>query len=269
MAKLEKNYKFKLSIITVNLNNKKGLQKTIDSVISQTCQDFEWIIIDGGSIDGSKDLIDKYQDHIDYWVSEPDKGIFNAMNKGIMTSNGEYLLFLNSGDCLYDENVIDKNINLLTDYDIYYGIEIRDNKLFDNKIRGLLDNEQILYIFTFSFFPHQSSFFKKSLFYQNGFYNENYSLAADEYFYFKVLILGEATIFGLSSIISIYEGGGVSTLKFEDYKRELRYFFNEKPRILYLLEFYKKNLEILKSIKKSNLSFFLFRIYLWFNRKIF
>ena len=84
----------KLSIITVNLNNREGLQKTIDSVVNQTFRDFEWIVIDGGSTDGSKELIEQYADHFAYWVSEPDKGIYNAMNKGIKVAKGEYLQFL-------------------------------------------------------------------------------------------------------------------------------------------------------------------------------
>ena len=79
----------KLSIITVNYNNREGLQRTIDSVVSQTFRDFEWIVIDGGSTDGSKELIKQYADHFSYWVSEPDKGIYNAMNKGILKATGE------------------------------------------------------------------------------------------------------------------------------------------------------------------------------------
>ena len=84
----------KLSIITINYNNKEGLQRTIDSVIGQTWHDFEWIIIDGGSKDGSKELIEQYQQYFAYWCSEPDKGVYNAMNKGIKHAQGEYLLFL-------------------------------------------------------------------------------------------------------------------------------------------------------------------------------
>jgi len=83
----------KLSIITVNLNNAAGLQKTIESVITQTFTDYEYIIIDGGSTDGSVDVIKQHADKITYWVSEPDKGIYNAMNKGILQAKGEYCLF--------------------------------------------------------------------------------------------------------------------------------------------------------------------------------
>ena len=101
----------KLSIITINFNNHDGLQKTINSVIAQTWKDFEWIIIDGGSTDGSKNLIEQYDKYITYWISESDKGIYNAMNKGIKIARGDYLQFLNSGDYFYNEKVIEKFCN--------------------------------------------------------------------------------------------------------------------------------------------------------------
>ena len=96
----------KLSIITINYNNCDGLQKTIDSVIAQTWRDFEWIVIDGGSTDGSKELLEQYKEHFSYWCSEPDKGIYNAMNKGIAKANGDYLNFMNSGDAFYEKMMI-------------------------------------------------------------------------------------------------------------------------------------------------------------------
>ena len=96
----------KLSIITINYNNKAGLQKTIDSVICQTWKDYEWIIIDGGSTDGSKELIEQYQQYFAYWCSEPDKGVYNAMNKGITKAKGEYLNFMNSGDCFVCDSTL-------------------------------------------------------------------------------------------------------------------------------------------------------------------
>lgn len=80
----------KLSIITINYNNLQGLRNTFQSVISQTWQEFEWIVIDGGSTDGGKELLEEHQEKFSYWVSEPDKGIYNAMNKGISHANGEY-----------------------------------------------------------------------------------------------------------------------------------------------------------------------------------
>ena len=87
----------KYSIITINYNNRDGLEMTINSVLGQSYQDLEYIIIDGGSTDGSVEVIKKYESRIDYWVSEPDKGVYNAMNKGIGKASGDYLNFMNSG----------------------------------------------------------------------------------------------------------------------------------------------------------------------------
>ena len=87
----------KVTVITINYNNLHGLKRTIPSVLSQTCDDFEYIVVDGGSTDGSKEYIES-QKGIDQWVSEKDKGIYNAMNKGISMAHGEYCIFMNSGD---------------------------------------------------------------------------------------------------------------------------------------------------------------------------
>ena len=110
-----------LSIITVNLNNRDGLLRTIESVISQTFKDFEWIVIDGGSTDGSKELIEQYADHFAYWVSEPDTGIYNAMNKGIKMAKGEYMQFLNSGDFLRSSTILYDVFSIMPKADIIYG----------------------------------------------------------------------------------------------------------------------------------------------------
>lgn len=111
----------KLSIITINYNNKEGLQKTIDSVIGQTWRDYEWIIIDGGSTDGSKELIEKYQEYFAYWCSEPDKGIYNAMNKGISHAKGLYSICMNSGDSFYEKETLEKVFSKERNADFLYG----------------------------------------------------------------------------------------------------------------------------------------------------
>lgn len=103
----------KISVITVNYNNKKGLEATINSVISQKYLDFEFIIVDGNSNDGSKDIIYKKRNYITKWISEPDSGIYNAMNKGVKMSTGDYLIFMNSGDEFYDTQVLDKIAKVL------------------------------------------------------------------------------------------------------------------------------------------------------------
>lgn len=88
-----------LSIITINL---EGLKRTYESIVHQTFTDYEWIVIDGGSTDGSREFIEEHEEKYSYWCSEPDKGIFNAMNKGVLHANRQYCLFLNSGDHFYE-----------------------------------------------------------------------------------------------------------------------------------------------------------------------
>ena len=90
----------KLTIITINFNHKEGLKRTIDSIVNQTFIGYEWIVVDGGSTDGSKELIEQYKDHFAWWCSEPDKGVYNAMNKGISHATGEALprLYISSGE---------------------------------------------------------------------------------------------------------------------------------------------------------------------------
>lgn len=104
----------KLSIITINYNNAQGLERTIKSVACQYCKsDIEYIVVDGGSTDGSLEVIKKLEREIDYYISEPDKGIYNAMNKGIKFSHGEFCLFLNSGDCLLSSTSISQVFPLI------------------------------------------------------------------------------------------------------------------------------------------------------------
>jgi glycosyltransferase involved in cell wall biosynthesis len=93
-------------VITVVLNGEKTLEGTIKSVISQTYPNVEYIIIDGGSSDGTLDIIKKYEDYIDYWVSEPDDGIYDAMNKGVIVSTGNYLYFMGSSDKIFSTSTI-------------------------------------------------------------------------------------------------------------------------------------------------------------------
>lgn len=118
----------KYSIITVNYNNKEGLRNTIESVIHQTYRDFEFIVIDGGSTDGSAEVLKEYDSQITYWVSEKDKGIYNAMNKGIAKATGDYLNFMNSGDCFYDEGVLGRVARVETDADFIVGRDYHSTK---------------------------------------------------------------------------------------------------------------------------------------------
>lgn len=177
----------KLSIITINFNNIDGLRKTIESVISQTFTDYEYVVIDGGSTDGSDDLIKTYEDKITYWVSEPDKGIYNAMNKGILQAKGEYCLFLNSGDWLYSNDILSSVFSIDYKEDILYGdlFVVATSKTF----RIYTPNRLSLHFFYIDSLCHPSAFIKRQLF-NIELYDEQLKVVADWKFFMDRFIDG-------------------------------------------------------------------------------
>ena len=199
----------KFSIITINYNNRDGLRKTIESVISQSYKDYEFIVIDGGSTDGSRDIIEHFSDNIAYWVSEPDKGIYNAMNKGIRQAKGEYLNFMNSGDSFYDSDVLASVENLLGDYDIVIGKEFHQNPKTGKSATTLLPIRISMATFFVSYLPHQSGFIKRSLF-DNSLYDENLHIVGDWKFYMQQIVCNERTVKLANIIVSRREQGGIS-----------------------------------------------------------
>lgn len=167
----------KVSIITINLNNINGLKETYKSVSEQTFQDKEWIVIDGGSTKGDCDFIEQHQDEMSFWCSEPDGGIYNAINKGILHANGDYLICMNSGDTFYDKNVLEHVFEQELYGDVVYGDWIQS---FPNgeKKEYYAPKTFSLHFITHNNICHQAIFtrteiMKKSLF------NENYSIYAD------------------------------------------------------------------------------------------
>jgi glycosyltransferase involved in cell wall biosynthesis len=204
----------KLSIITINYNNLAGLKKTFESVFHQTFQDFEYIVIDGGSTDGSKELIEQYQDQIDYWVSEKDGGIYNAMNKGIIKASGEYLQFLNSGDTLVDLAILTKVFDIPRNEAIIYGdlhevlpngttkimIPLQENELtlanFNSNVRATI--------------MHPSSFIRRALF-EDGLYDESYKIIADIKFFIERIIMQNCTVKYVPYVISNFNLEGLSS----------------------------------------------------------
>jgi len=203
----------KLSIITVNLNDKAGLEKTIKSVISQTFTDYEFIIIDGGSTDGSLDIIDQYKGKISYWVSEKDSGIYNAMNKGIKQANGEYLYFLNSGDALYSENVLWDIFNDDPHEPFICGnfyMEVGGNLEEDTSYRDR-DWRFALYDLFSGFLCHQAFFIQKSNFDKYGLYSEELRVMSDWKLFFQGIALDHLPVRYVDTFISIYNMEGFST----------------------------------------------------------
>lgn len=236
--------KIKLSIITINKNNARGLEKTIQSVINQNFTNYEYIIIDGNSTDGSKDILKKYDKKITSWISEPDKGIYNAMNKGIKKAKGEYCLFLNSGDYLVNNKVLNKAFSLNFNEDIVYGNLLVDNKIVikpyqDITLRKLLK----------SYIPHPSCFIKRLVFYNHNFYDEKYKIAADWKFFLETLIIKNLSFRYINILITNFESGGISTSSHTEIEKQK--IINELfPRIYPDYKYYEKKLNELNFYEK-------------------
>jgi glycosyltransferase involved in cell wall biosynthesis len=204
----------KLTIITINYNDARGLKKTIESIVSQTCKNFEYLIIDGGSKDGSLEFINKNLDEIDYWVSESDKGIYNAMNKGIKKASGDYVLFINSGDTLVSEKVIENALEYLFDEDI---ISFNINYLKDD-ITTLRRPPKVI---NFSYFyknslPHPSTFIKRSLFNEVGYFDETLKIASDWKFYILALFKYNASYKNVNQLVANFNLDGISSTQSSD-----------------------------------------------------
>ncbi|WP_158838008.1 glycosyltransferase family 2 protein [Polaribacter sp. L3A8] len=200
-----------ISIITINYNDLEGLTKTMQSVFEQTYTNIEYIVIDGGSTDSSKEYIENNAEKLTYWVSEPDKGIYNAMNKGIDKATGEYLLFLNSGDYLCDAKVLERVISKLFDTDILYGNLV---KIFtDGTIKvdkGPKGMQITLNTFMQGTLNHGSSFIKRDLFYKYGFYDENLKIVSDWKLFLIALGLNNSLVKYIDVSISYFDMTGIS-----------------------------------------------------------
>lgn len=258
----------KLSIITINYNNQSGLETTISSVVSQTCRDFEWLVIDGGSTDGSRELIERYSAQIDFCVSEKDNGIYHAMNKGIKASHGDYIMFLNSGDMLHDQRVVESTLPLLVDKDIYVG---RINSI---GLTNATDEEQadfspqaILRKLTFTWMPHQASFFKRSYFEDYGMLREDKKIVSDWWSYYRGLVIGQARITSLPITIADYDTTGASTNR-EGTEKEVHELLTEYPQIHLYYNFYRENYDIVNTLRNNRVAFFVYRIFAFVIRKI-
>ena len=229
----------KLSIITINLNNREGLERTIQSVISQTFTDFEYIIIDGGSTDGSVELIQSLSPsslQAFTWISEPDTGIYNAMNKGIKLATGEYLQFLNSGDWLFSNTILEEVFALNRTEDILYG----DDALYysDQKISFKTYPSALTgYLFYIGTISHQATFHKSTLF-ENP-YNENYKIVADWEFQIQKIILQNCSTYHIEKTIVYFSMTGISqnpsfsNLQIEERQSVLKNYFPAKVLIDY------------------------------------
>ena len=203
-----------LSIITINLNNLRGLKKTMNSITSQDSICYEWIVIDGGSTDGSKEFIQENNREIAFWVSEPDRGIYEAMNKGIDASTGEYLLFLHSGDSLADKSIISDFWKMRPSADVIHGNTIIVDKE-DNEVGRFVAPDLVRLSFFWNHsLNHQGSFFNKRCFLRFR-YNEANRIASDTELFMQLLYNGYS-FEKWDRFIERFELGGLSSQKAKD-----------------------------------------------------
>ena len=198
----------KISIITINFNNKDGLRNTIESVVSQTYSNIQYIVIDGGSSDGSVDIIKQYSNKINYWISEPDKGIYNAMNKGIDVVIGEYCLFLNSGDCLHSTKTIENVVATKLNDDIIMGLI----KYVPSDRIGYTGIKKPITLFDFykgSPIPHPAAFIKRRLLIKHR-YDETFKIVSDWKFFLQSIIIEGCSYNIINFIITDFLEGGIS-----------------------------------------------------------
>jgi len=206
----------KISIITINYNNSAGLEKTLKSVAYQTNTDFEHIIIDGASSDNSVEVIQQYTNAQKHrypivWVSEGDAGIYDAMNKGIKLASGEYCLFLNGGDKLSNDNVIDCVLKNGIDADIVCGNAQYEPSEY-HQARFLISPKRIkasdLILHNL---PHQSAFIRRQLFYDIHFYNTKYKIVSDWLFFIEAILVRNCSYKQINLFVSLCESAGLSS----------------------------------------------------------
>ncbi len=240
-----------ITVVTVVLNAKDHIENTIQSVVNQTYPYIEYIVLDGGSTDGTLDIIRQYQDKITLWKSEPDKGIFDAMNKGIELANGEWVNFMNAGDFFYSNDVLERIFaDKQIDADVIYGGTLVNfnigkytcsKKVFASEINKNIWQSPIC---------HQSCFFKVNLMKQNNFniIDPILGALADLDLFLKFYYQKNIKFYKEDIIIANYLGGGFSStvvfenpglsgfiLKFNRWKLICRYVSNYKVHFHYVL----------------------------------
>ena len=231
----------KVSVITVCKNNVAGLKVTLESIVNQTYDSYEIIVVDGASTDGTLEIIQGYGRKISHWVSEPDSGIYHAQNKGIDMASGEYCLFLNSGDFLSDENVLEKIFSVPDQADIMYGdMLLKNGELIYMKSPEHIGTKRMLADTLW----HPVTFIRSSLFKKYGKYDQRFKIAADYELFVRLIIKKKISMRYISVAVSVFHTGGVSSRhefrrQLEEERRTIQdMYFN--PFLLFLFRLYSK-----------------------------
>lgn len=271
----------KLSIITINRNNAAGLRKTMESVFAQTYKEFEYIVVDGASDDDSVNVIKELESEgvrelgTFKWISEPDTGIYNAMNKGIRMSLGEYTLMLNSGDYLVDEHVVERIMPELHTEEIIQGNVIEDYPDRTIRFRGYGKSDISFIDVMDANFPHQAMFIRLDTMSKYGYYDDSYKKGADTYFFITALGLGNATYRYVDIDITNFDVNGISAMQDPkwikiDQEEDARWYGEHISRRLWdLYQTAPKKMLLYDQLQKNNfiwkLTMGLVRISEWLN----
>ena len=239
-----------ISVVTVVYNGEEHLEQTILSVLEQDYDNVDYIIVDGGSTDSTLDIIKKYEDAIDYWVSEPDKGIYNAMNKGVALCTGNYIGFINAGDFYNNNNIINDIVNIVnkenSDY-IFGNIYAFSSGNISKVIKPTMDKYKVDMPF-----GHPSLFVRRSIMLKFGF-SEKYKIVSDYDFVLK-LVKKQYSYSYIDKIITQFRLDGISSTN--SYEKEFFILMKEHFGSIYALYRFQKRFRT-RLVKKY---FYLFRV---------
>ena len=261
-----------LSIITINKNNSHGLKRTIQSVNSQSNADFEYIIIDGASTDGSVEIIQRCEAQFGRkinWVSENDSGIYNAMNKGIKMASGDYIQILNSGDYLATPDVTERmvsEVQRITETegrtpDIVYGNMTKVDSA--GKIIGKSgETEYSLRQFYSSTLNHDCAYIRRDLFDKYGYYDENLKIVSDWKWYLQAIGLGDVVPKYVDIDVTVFDAGGISETNLELRNAERRKVLEEvlPPAVLWDYDHHAFDIVQMNRLKKHQMYFLVYFI---------
>lgn len=240
----------KLSIITINYNNLEGLKRTVNSVLAQSFEDYEWIVIDGGSSDGSKDFLEQNASNFSFWCSEPDSGIYNAINKGISYAKGEYVQFLNSGDWLYSEDTLLRVFSKRYSADVLFGDMIQVTDVSSQLIHYPKDLP--LSFFLYDSLCHQACFYKRDVFI-NNLYDESFRIVSDWAMNIKLILEGKKYEH-IDSPIVYYDNNGVSSCTEKMMSERLAAYDKYMPSQLKIdVDLYNRNYHFTRNRKSLRL----------------
>lgn len=261
---------YRLTIITINRNNAVGLENTMQSVLSQTYKDFEYIVIDGASMDGSVDVIHRFANQFGdqlKWVSEPDKGIYNAMNKGIRMATGEYIMILNSSDEIVAPTVVEEMMAVLNrcgGTEILLGNIVQKGKKrkkkFHREVLEPIPVDASMFTFYRGTIPHDAAFIRRDVFEKYGYYDESLKICSDWKLFLNAIALGGITPLHVDIDMVLFDMSGISEscgINRELIKQERRAYLEEiiPPSILKDYDRYGEDIHIMQRLHRFPLAY--------------